>query len=154
MLTKETKQAILDLQKEYPEKRSAIIPALHLAQKEVGFLPTEIQQEVADLFGVCLDEVNSLVTFYEMFYDKPVGKHLVHVCQNLPCMLRGADALMDGICQKLCIKSGETTKNQQFTIFHAECLGACDRAPAMMIDQETHGPVPLTDIDKVLDGYK
>ena len=149
MLTDETKQKILDLQKKYPEKRSAIIPALHMAQSQVGYLPKEIQQEVADLFDVSLNEVNSLVTFYEMFHDKPVGKHIVHVCLNVPCMLKGADALMEGICKKLRVKAGETTEDQKYSLFHAECLGACDKAPALMIDEESKGSVQLADIDTI-----
>lgn len=154
MLTDKTKEKILDLQKKYPEKRSAIIPALHIAQKEVGYLPTDIQQEVADLFDVNLNEVNSLVTFYEMFYDKPVGKHIVHVCQNVPCMLKGADALMEGICKKLRIKPGETTEDQKFTVFHAECLGACDKAPAVLVGEDSKGPVQLSDIDQFLEDIR
>ena len=117
MLSEKTRSQILELQKRYPVKRSALIPALHLAQKEKGYLPKEIQAEVALLFEIPLNEVHSVVTFYEMFFDEPVGKHLIHVCKGISCMLRGSDPLAENICNKLKIGPGETTNDKQFTIF-------------------------------------
>ena len=98
---KKQEQAILELQKKYPEKRSALIPALHLAQAEAGYLPREVQNEVADLFGIDPNEVNAVVTFYDMFFEEPVGKHLLHVCKNVSCMLRGGDELLNHLCRRL-----------------------------------------------------
>ena len=98
---KNIRNAILELQKIYPEKRSALIPALHLAQAEVGYLPREVQNEVAALFDIDPNEVNAIVTFYDMFFEEPIGKHVFHVCKNVSCMLRGADGILDKICQKL-----------------------------------------------------
>jgi len=100
MLTEKTRNAILKLQKRYPAKRSAILPALHLAQAEVGCLPKETQHEVAALFDLDPNEVHGIVTFYDMFYEKPVGKHVIHVCKNVSCMLRGSGELLDPICRK------------------------------------------------------
>ena len=105
-LSDNTRQAILELQKKYPVKRSALIPALHLAQDDAGYLPREIQDEVAELFGIDPNEVNGVVTFYDMFFEKPVGKHIVHVCKNVSCMLHGCDALLETLCQKLNVKPG------------------------------------------------
>jgi len=150
MLSEQTKEAILQLQTLYPEKRSALIPALHLAQNEVGYLPREIQDEVAHLFGIDPNDVNGVVTFYDMFFEKPVGKHLIHICKNLPCMLRGADILLNDFCQKLKIAPGETTTDQEFTVIPSECLAACDRAPMLLMDDQVIGPVKLEDIDKIL----
>lgn len=150
MLTENTKKAILDLQSEYPNRRSALIPALHLAQAEVGYLPTEVQSEVAALFDIALNEVQSIVTFYDMFYDKPVGKHLLHVCKNLSCMLRGGDEVMAGLCQRLCIKPGETTADGEFTVIPSECLAACDKAPMVLVDDKVVGPVSVQDLDRLL----
>lgn len=150
MLTEQTKKSILELQKKYPEKRSALIPALHLAQAEVGYLPKETQQVVADLFELDANEVNSVVTFYDMFYDKPVGKHLIHVCKNVSCMLRGADGLMQSLCQKLQVNPKEVTADGEFTIIPSECLAACDRAPMMLIDDKVIGPVQESDLDQIL----
>lgn len=142
MLSEETKQAILDLQKLYPEKKSALIPALHLAQNESGYLPEEVQREVADLFQIQINEVNSVVTFYDMFFEKPVGKHLIHVCKNVSCMLRGCDPLIQKLCEKATFPD--------FTVIPSECLGACDRAPMLIGDDKVYGPVALEDVDSVL----
>ncbi len=109
MLTEKTKQAIYELQKLYPEKRSALIPALHFAQDEVGYLPRRNTRRSCNLFGIDRNEVNAVVTFYDMFFEEPVGKHLIHVCKNASCMLRGGDQVLDKLCRKLGIKPGETS---------------------------------------------
>ncbi|MBS0655852.1 MAG: NADH-quinone oxidoreductase subunit NuoE [Verrucomicrobia bacterium] len=150
MLSQKTIEAILELQKSYPEKRSALIPALHLAQNEVGFLPPGVQAQIAEAFDIDQTEVHAIVTFYDMFYDKPVGKHVIHVCKNLSCMLRGCDRLLTSLCSKLQIKPGETTADGQFTIIASECLAACDRAPMMLVDDAVVGPVQEADLDQIL----
>jgi len=154
MLKEKTKKAILDLQKLYPEKRSALIPSLHLAQSELGYLPREIQNEVAELFGLDPNEVNAVVTFYDMFFEEPVGKHVVHVCKNASCMLRGSDELLQNICTKLNIKPGGTTSDGEFTVIPSECLAACDRAPMMIVDDKVVGPVKEQDLDAILEEAK
>lgn len=154
MLTAKTIQAIQELQGLYPQKRSALIPALHVAQAEVGYLPHAVQEEVASLFGLDTTEVHALVTFYDMFYEEPVGKHIIHLCKNASCMLRGCDAVLQGLCRKLGIKPGETTKDGQFTVIASECLGACDKAPMMLVDEKVVGPVTEHDIDSVLSEAK
>jgi NADH-quinone oxidoreductase subunit E len=150
MLSEKTKQAILELQKSYPVKRSALIPALHLAQAEKGYLPRETQNEVAELFGIDPNEVNSVVTFYDMFFEKPVGKHILHVCKNVSCMLRGSDELLSILCQKLQINPRETTQDGEFTVIPCECLGACDKAPMMLVDDKVVGPIKEEELDQIL----
>lgn len=154
MLTEKTKQSILELQKCYPEKRSALIPALHLAQAQIGYLPTEIQHEVAHLFEIDASEVNAVVTFYDMFFEKPVGKHLIHVCKNVSCMLCGGDEILESLCQKLQIKPGDTTSDGAFTVIPCECLAACDRAPMMLVDDEVVGPLKESDLDAILESAR
>jgi NADH-quinone oxidoreductase subunit E len=154
MLSEKTKQAILKLQTEYPEKRSALLPALHLAQAEVGYLPTEIQAEVAELFGLAVNEVNGVVSFYDMFFEKPVGKHLIHVCKNISCMLRGGDEVRQKLCQKLQIAEGGTTLDGEFTVIPSECLAACDRAPMMIVDDQVIGPIKEEELDQILANAK
>src|SRR5260221_4157746 len=136
MLQEKTIQAILDLQKKYPHKRSALIPALHLAQSEKGYLPKEVQKEVAKLFDLDQTEVHAIVTFYDMFYEKPTGKHIIHVCKNVSCMLRGCDKVLSELCKKLDILPGETTKDGEFTVIASECLAACDKEPIMLVDDK------------------
>lgn len=150
MLTEKTKESILKLQALYPEKRSALIPSLHLAQNEVGYLPKEVQEEIAFLFQIEPNEVNSLVTFYDMFYDKPVGKHLIHVCKNISCLLRGSDDLLESLCEKLKIAPGQTTEDKEFTLIASECLAACNRAPMLLVDDQVKGPIKKEDLEKIL----
>lgn len=154
MLSEKTKNAITNLQNLYPEKRSALIPALHLAQNEVGYLPSEVQIEVAQLFDIDPNEVHAVVTFYDMFFEKPVGKHLIHVCKNVSCMLRGSDQLMSELCQKLKVNLKENSPDGEYTILPSECLGACDRAPMMIVDDQVVGPVKIEDLDKILNEAK
>lgn len=150
-LSEKTKNRILELQEKYPSKRSAIIPALHLAQAEVGYLPRETQNEVASLFGIDPNEVNGIVTFYDMFFDKPVGKHLIHVCKNVSCMLRGGDEILEKLCQRLHVKPREITEDGEFTVIPSECLAACDLAPMMIVDDTVVGPVKESDLDRIIE---
>jgi NADH-quinone oxidoreductase subunit E len=153
-LSEPIKQAIIELQNKYPVKRSALIPALHLAQSEKGYLSREIQDEVAALFGIDTNEVNSVVTFYDMFFEEPTGKHIIHVCKNVSCMLRGGDQVMGQLCTRLQIAPGGTTADKEFTVVASECLGACDRAPMMIVDDQVVGPVKVDDIDHLIEEAK
>jgi len=150
MLSEKTRKEIVELQELYPEKRSALIPALHLAQAEAGYLPLEVQKEVADLFLLDANEVNGVVKFYDMFYDQPIGKHVLHVCKNVSCMLQGADGLLSSLCHRLQVSPGETTADGQFTIIASECLAACDRAPMMLVDDKVVGPIAGSDLEQIL----
>ena len=150
MLTEALKKQIQALQKLYPERRSALIPALHLVQSVLGYLPPEAQKEVAELFAIDPNEVQGIVTFYDMFFESPPGKHLLHVCKNASCMLRGSDQLIETLCQKLQVSPREVTGDGEFSIIPSECLGACDRAPVLLVDDKIVGPVPLEEIDQIL----
>jgi NADH-quinone oxidoreductase subunit E len=113
-------------------------------------LPLEVQQEVADLFGIDINEVHAVVTFYDMFYEKPVGKHVIHVCKNVSCMLRGSDELLQKVCHHLQVAPREVTADGEFIVIPSECLAACDRAPMMLVDDKVIGPVPIDDVERIL----
>jgi NADH-quinone oxidoreductase subunit E len=149
-LSEKTRSRILELQKIYPVKRSALIPALHLAQAEAGCLSREIQDEIAQLFDIDPNEVNAVVTFYDMFFEAPQGKHLIHICKNVSCMLRGGDRLAEKLCEKLGIGLKETTSDGEFTLIPSECLAACDLAPVMLVDDKVAGPVHEEDLDRLI----
>lgn len=153
-LNEETKSAILKLQQKYPHKRSAIIPALHLAQGEKGYLCRKTQMEVAHLFDLEPNEVHAIVAFYDMFFDQPVGKHHLRVCKNVSCMLNGSDKILDNLCKKLEIEAGGTTADGEFTVIAAECLGACDKAPMMLADSRVIGPLKEEDFDTLIETIK
>lgn len=151
MLSDKIKQDILKVQAQYPHKRSALIPSLHLAQSEIGYLPTDAQKEIAVLFDIAVTEVNAVVTFYDMFHEEPQGKHILHVCKNLSCMLRGGDGVLEDLCEKLQVPPFGTTADGEFTVIPSECLGACDRAPMWLVDEQVVGPIASEQIDEIID---
>jgi NADH-quinone oxidoreductase E subunit len=124
----------------YPDKRSAILPLLYVAQKEYGYCTDDAIREVAEIAGVEPTHVRSVVGFYTLYYDHPVGQHVVQVCDDLPCALRGADQFVDHVCKKLNLDTeqvrhgGQTTEDGQFTVETVPCLAGCDRAPLAQID--------------------
>ncbi len=152
MLSENAKTEIKALMTKYPDRRSAIMPALHLVQNEVGWLPDEAIQDVADLIGLTTTEVNSVATFYTMYAREKVGKHTVFFCTDLPCALRGAEEMMEHIEHRLGCKAGQTSADGKITLRDAECLGGCDHAPVALIDGVEHQQ-DLTNekIDAILD---
>lgn len=119
----------------YPEgkQKSALIPVLHLAQEQFGWLSAETMDYVASLLSLEPVEVYEVATFYSMFNLKPVGKYMFEVCQTGPCMINGSDDIIAYIGEKLGIKPGETTNDGMFTLKTVECLGACGYAPMMQM---------------------
>lgn len=154
MLSQQVKSGIQKLMTQYPDKRSAVMPALHLAQREVGWLPDAAIQDVADLLGLTTTEVNSVATFYTMFARQKPGEHTVFFCTDLPCALRGAEEMMEHIEHKLGCQAGETSDGK-ITLRDAECLGGCNHAPVMLIDGKEHAQ-DLTNekIDEILERLK
>ncbi len=119
----------------YPpgKQKSALLPVLHLAQEEFGWLSTETMDYVASLLSLDPIEVYEVATFYTMYHLKPVGRYVFDVCQTGPCMVRGSDEIIDYIKEKLNIAPGETTADGMFTLRTVECLGACGYAPMMQL---------------------
>ncbi|MDX1414347.1 MAG: NAD(P)H-dependent oxidoreductase subunit E [Candidatus Promineifilaceae bacterium] len=115
----------------YPNKRSAVLPLMHLAQQEYGYMSDEAKQEVADILDLDPTHVLSLAGFYSLFHEKPTGKYILEICNDLACALRGADEFVEMACQKLEIPVNGTTADGLFTIKTVMCLGACDRAPML-----------------------
>ncbi len=140
MLEDKHRDEIQALLAQYPDKRSAILPLLYMAQKEYGYCTDAAIREVAGLVGVDPTHVRSVVGFYTLFYDHPVGRHVIQVCDDLPCALRGADAFVDHVCKKLdldpeCVRhGGQTTADGQFTVETVTCIAGCHRAPLAQID--------------------
>lgn len=126
------------LEPRYPTKVALLIPALHQAQDEHGWLPGSVMDEVAAYIGVHPAQVREVASFYTMFYLKPVGKNVVRLCTNVACCLRGADELVTHAERKLGVRVGETTSDGKFTLMEEECLGACGTAPAMMVNNREY----------------
>lgn len=138
MLTDSLKSDIRKLMAQYPDARSAVMPALHLVQRALGWLPDEAIQEIADVIGMSKTEVNSVATFYTMYARAPHGKHTIMFCNDLPCALRGAEQLLEHLEHKLGCKAGETSADGKITLKEAECLGGCNHAPVMLVDGVEH----------------
>jgi len=138
----------------YPKKRGALLPALHLIQAELGHISPDTAKEVAEIFGITPVEVMEVVTFYNMFYDQPGGRHHVYVCTNLPCSLRGARGFLRELEKHLGIGAGETTSDGRITLGHEECLGACAYAPMMRIGEKYHEDLDVDEAKRILDALR
>jgi len=149
-LTDDTRDRIRDLASRFDDPRSALLPALYTAQEQIGYLPQEAVQEVASVLQLPCAEVGAVASFYTMFYKRPVGQHVIGVCRTLSCALLGAESLLDYLSQKLDVKVGETTSDGRFTLREVECLGACDMAPAMMVDDTYYGNLTEEKLDEIL----
>ena len=124
----------------YPadQRKSAILYALYLAQGQLGYLTGNAMAFVAQQIGCSRADVEDVVSYYTMFYTKPVGKRVINVCRTLSCALLGAERVTEALSAKLGIKPGETTPDGEFTLIEVECLGACDRAPVLMVNDDWH----------------
>ena len=137
--------------KNYPQKQSALLSILHLAQKEFGYISEEVEKLVAQILDIKPIRIREVVTFYTMFHQRPVGKYHIKVCRNISCSINGADELIDYISEKLGIKVGETTPDKKFTLSVVECLGACEHAPCMQVNSEYYGNLDKKKIDLILE---
>jgi NADH-quinone oxidoreductase subunit E len=115
----------------YPpdRKRAAVMPLLHMAQKEYGYVTGQAMQDIAEICGITVTEVASVVGFYTMFHDSPGGRVRLQVCTDVACKLRGATEYLAGLCSELGIQPGETTADGLVTVEEVKCLAACDKAP-------------------------
>jgi NADH-quinone oxidoreductase subunit E len=138
----------------YPKKRGALLAALHLVQRENGWIAPEAAKAIAEIFEIPAIEVMEVVTFYNMFLDRPQGRHQVRVCTNLPCSLRGARELVHALEQHLGVEAGETTQDGRIHLGHEECLGACAWAPMMRIDDTYYENLDAEKAKKILDSLK
>jgi NADH-quinone oxidoreductase E subunit len=156
MATKILSQKFYDemkkLEPRYPTKVALLLPALHAAQDETGWLPQEVMEEIAAYIGIHPAQVREVASFYTMYNLKPVGKYHLKICTNVACALRGAEGLVEHCEKKFDIKCGETTRDKRFTLMEEECLGACGTAPAMMLNNDYVENLDVAKLDKILGG--
>jgi NADH-quinone oxidoreductase subunit E len=123
----------------YPDKRAVTLPALHIVHDELRIVTPDAIREIAELLELHPSEVSDTMTFYGFFKDRhALGKQRVWVCRSISCMLRGGEELLEGLSQRLSVKPGETTADGAVTLEYAECLGACEGAPCMLVNDECH----------------
>ena len=145
---------IQEIAKQYPESRSAIMPALHLAQKQYGWLPREAFEQVGEALDLTPAYCMSVASFYDMYHLEPVGKHTIEVCTNISCALVGAQATLEAFERELGIHPGETTADGEITLRTVECYGGCGWGPVVAVDQRYHEPVKPEDVSRLLQGLR
>jgi NADH-quinone oxidoreductase E subunit len=138
----------------YPDKRAALIPVLHLASREFGFLSREAMEYVAGRLGLPESYVLNTATFYTMLPKRPLGRFHVQVCVNVACHLRGADGIVEHLKRRLGIGPGEMTEDRMFSLEGVQCLAACGTAPAMQVNDDYYEDLTLAKVDEILDALR
>jgi NADH-quinone oxidoreductase subunit E len=156
VLSADLKQRILSYLPRYPSKQAATLPALHLVHDELRCVPREAIREIAELLELSPAEVHDSMTFYQFFREEeqPLGKTRLWVCRSLACALRGGDELLTHLCHKLNVQPGGTTADGKITLEFAECLGACEGAPAVMVDDEHRHDMTAERVDALVDNLR
>lgn len=153
-LSPAARDAIRELKGRYPSPRSALIPALMAAQEDAGYLSAGVLEEVGGLLDVAPAEVEAVASFYTLLHLQPVGRHVVQVCTNIACHLRGARGLLQHALDTLGIPLGGTTPDGLFTVEKVECIAACGGAPAVQIDLDYHENVTPRELDRLLEDLR
>lgn len=138
----------------YPHKEAALLPVLHLAQREFGVLSDEVLEQVAGLMNLPFSRVKGVVSFYTLFNTREVGRHVIRICHTLSCALNGGEEVIEHIKKRLHIEVGETTPDKKFTLLECECLGSCNTAPVMQINDRYYENLTLEQVDQILDSLE
>lgn len=138
----------------YPVPRSALIPLLHVAQEQDGYVSDEAMEHIAELLDLTPAEVLGVCSFYEMFKREPVGEYLVNVCTNISCLLVGGEELLEHLEERLGVKPGSTTADGKFTLEEVECIAACTEAPCLQINYRYFHKISHDEVDGVLDDLR
>jgi NADH-quinone oxidoreductase subunit E len=147
------RSAIAALAHQYPDARAACIEALKLVQREYRWVDDQQLQSLAQLLGMTAAELDAVATFYNLIYRRPVGRHVILCCDSISCWLMGADRVREQLQAKLGIEPGQTSADGRFTLLPIVCLGHCDHAPALMVDQDLHGDVQSEQLAQLLERY-
>jgi NADH-quinone oxidoreductase subunit E len=152
--TKEEIQEIEKKMRSYPQKRGACVEALRIVQRHDGWVSDEHLREVATLLEMTPDELDGVATFYSLIFRESVGRHVILICDSVVCWILGYENLLEHLRSVLGIGLGETTGDGRFTLLPVSCLGACDHAPALMIDEELYTDLTVEKIDEILAKYE
>ena len=154
MFTDTAIQEIEEIRAKYPNSRAALLPALSVAQREFGWLSPEAYEAVADLLGVPKATVRGVATFYAMYKQKPMGKHLIQFCTNVSCMILGAEKLVDFLKNKYGVEPGGVSPDGRFSLVIMECIGACGTAPAMLVNDDFYENLTEKNLEEILGKYQ
>ena len=154
MLAAEERREIEEEAAHYHDRRAACIDALKVVQRHRGWVSDEALKDVSEFFGMTLDELDAVATFYNLIFRKPVGRHVILLCDSISCWVMGYEKIRKHLNQRLGIDFGGTTPDGRFTLLPVPCLGTCDRAPAMLIDEDLHRNLEPLEVDRILEGYE
>lgn len=155
MLTEQEKEEIAVELKRYEQKRAGCVDALKIVQRYHGWVSDEALSDVARILDMTPEELDSVATFYNLIYRRPVGRHVILMCDTISCWIMGQQALFLHLKKRLAIDNwGQTSSDNRFTLLPVPCLGACDRAPAMMIGDELYGDLTPEKLDEILERLK
>lgn len=154
VLSEESANRIAAIAEKYPNKRSALLPALHIAQNQLGWVSRAAMEDVAETLSLDPDQVEEVASFYTMYYKKPVGTYVLEVCKTVPCSLMGSDEIIDYISERLGIQPGETTPDGLFSLFRVECLAACHRAPVMQVNHRYYQDLTPEKVDQLIESAR
>jgi len=138
----------------YPDKGAAVLPALYIAQEVYGWLSLEAIKKVSETLNLPDAFVRGVATFYHMYRNKPLGRHLIQICTNVSCMIFGGERLVDLLRERYGLTPGGTTEDGRFSLIIMECIGACDMSPAMLVDRDLHGRLNEDNIFEILKRYE
>jgi NADH-quinone oxidoreductase subunit E len=153
MFTEQEKQEIEEEARQFPYRKAACLEALKIVQKHRRWVSDENIRDIAAFLNMTAEEVDNVATFYNLVFRKPVGRHVILVCDSISCWIMGYDSIVTYLGKKLGIRLGETTADGRFTLLTVPCLGTCDHAPAMMIDDDLHQDLTMERIDTILQKY-
>ncbi len=154
MLSQEERQEIEEELDRYPYKRAVCIDAMKIVQRHRGWVNDEALVDIAALLEMTVDELDGVASFYNQIFRKPVGRHVIEVCDSVSCWILGYDRLRESITGALGVGLGNTTADGRFTFLPVVCLGACDRAPVLMVDDDLHTDVDPARVSAILEGYQ
>jgi len=154
MLTVEEREEIEAELARYPTKEAVCIDAMKIVQRHRGWVSDESVRDIAELLEMSPADLDGVATFYNLIFRKPVGRHVVMLCNSVSCWILGYERMREHLTKRLGIQFGETTPDNRFTLLPIVCLGACDHAPAMLVDNELHTDLGPDRIDEVLEAHK
>ena len=154
MLTDEERKEIEAELERYPTKQAVCIDAMRIVQRHRGWVSDESIRDIAETLGMSPADLDGVATFYNLIYRKPVGRHVILICDSVSCWIMGYDGLREHLTKRLGIGFGETTPDNRFTLLPIVCLGACDHAPVMMVDNDLHANLDPARIDAILEEYQ
>jgi NADH-quinone oxidoreductase subunit E len=154
MLTPEERQEINAEFARYPTRQAVCIEALKVVQRHRGWVSDEALKDIGDALDMTPEELDAVATFYNLVFRRPVGRHVALICDSVSCWIMGYEKLRQGLTSRLNVSLGETTADNRFTVLPIVCLGVCDHAPALMIDDDLYRDVEPRQLDELLEKYK